>query len=157
MIIVSKSVSDTINIGKKIAKYLQKGDIICLFGQLGSGKTVLTKGIATGLGIKDKEVVSPSFVLLRQYPKARIPLYHFDFYRLKNAQDIMSIGYEDYLYADGITVIEWPERLHYLLPKDYLKIELVIRGEEKRLIKFTVFGSALNFPEAVSQHRRYRG
>ena len=89
---------ETITLGERIAKKLKPGDIICLFGNLGSGKTVLTKGIARGLGLKEGQVISPSFVLLRQYPGARIPLYHFDLYRLKGESDILALGFEEYLY-----------------------------------------------------------
>lgn len=140
MKIVSKSVNDTLNIGNKIARCLQAGDIICLFGQLGSGKTVLTKGVALGLGIKKNKVVSPSFVLIRQYHQAKIPIYHLDLYRLKEERDILGLGYEEYLYGQGITVIEWADRLKYLLPKEYLKITLEIKGDTKREIKITHLG-----------------
>ena len=140
MKVISKSVSNTISIGKKIAKNLKKGDIVCLFGELGSGKTILTKGIALGLGIKRDEIISPGFVLIRQYQKARFPLYHFDLYRLKVSKDILSLGYEEYLYSQGISVIEWADRLKYLMPKEFLKIELFIKGKKSRLIKFFAFG-----------------
>ncbi len=80
----SPSVRDTLNIGRLIARMLKRADIICLSGELGSGKTVLAKGIAWGLGIKKDEILSPTFVLLRQYPDARLPFYHFDLYRLKS-------------------------------------------------------------------------
>ena len=82
MEIVSDSVNDTIKVGSLIAKALNPGDIICLFGQLGSGKTVLAKGIARGLGIKKSNVISPSCVLIRRHLEGRLPLYHFDLYRL---------------------------------------------------------------------------
>ena len=140
MKIISKSVNDTINIGKVIAKNLRKADIVCLFGELGSGKTILTKGIASGLGIKRRKVSSPSFVLLRQYSTAKIPLYHFDLYRLKTIEDILALGYEEYFYDDGITVVEWADRLGYLLPREYLKIILEVRGENKRKIEIIPFG-----------------
>lgn len=140
MQIISESVPQTLNIGRRLARGLKPGYIICLSGQLGSGKTVLAKGIAWGLGIKRNAIVSPTFVLLRQYPGGRIPFYHFDFYRLKSTEDILGLGYEEYLYADGVTVIEWPDRLRYLSPQDCLDIELVIRGEKKRLLKFKARG-----------------
>ena len=137
----SRSVRDTLNIGRLIAKMLKPADVICLSGELGSGKTVLAKGIAWGLGIKTNEIVSPTFVLLRQYPDARIPFYHFDLYRLKSPEDILGLGYEEYLYGDGVTVIEWPDRLKYLIPQDYLNIELIIKGEKKRSLKFKASGN----------------
>ena len=140
MKIISGSVRDTLKIGRTIAKNLRRGDIVCLFGQLGSGKTVLAKGIAAGLGIKENKVISPSFVLIRQYAQAKIPFYHLDLYRLKKIKDILFLGYEEYLYSDGITVIEWADKLKYLLPKDYLRIELLIKADKQRLIGFSAFG-----------------
>lgn len=140
MKIISRSINETINTGKKIAKNLRKGDIICLFGELGSGKTVLTRGIALGLGIKRNIVISPSFVLIRQYACAKAPLYHFDLYRLKAGGDILALGYEEYLYGEGITVIEWADRLKYLLPEEYLKIKLSIKTNTERLLEITAFG-----------------
>src|SRR3989338_4907104 len=110
MVLISNSPRETMSIGKRIAKKLRKGDILCLFGEFGSGKTILTKGIALGLSLKKEEIISPSFVLLRQYSKAKIPLYHFDLYRLKKMQEIISLGYEEYFYNQGITVVEWAGR-----------------------------------------------
>src|SRR3989338_3030772 len=111
MEIISKSVHDTKSIGKTIAKHLKAADIICLFGELGSGKTMLTKGIAGGLKIKESKVISPTFVLIREHSKGILPFYHFDLYRLKNECEIAAIGYEEYLYGDGVSVIEWADRL----------------------------------------------
>ena len=140
MKIISKSVNDTINIGKRIAKNLKPADIICLFGELGSGKTILTKGIALGLGIKGVNVNSPSFVLMRKY-LGKFPFYHFDFYRLKIPQDILKLGYEEYLYDEAVSVIEWADRLRYLMPDEFLKIELsIIKMNSQRLLKFTARG-----------------
>jgi len=140
MKIISKSVNRTLNIGKAIAKSLKKGDIICLFGQLGSGKTLLAKGIASGLGIDKERIISPSFVLIRQHIGKKLPFYHFDLYRLKAARDIFGLGYEEYFYDEGVTVIEWADRLKYLLPQDFLKIELRVKGNNQRLFKFTPLG-----------------
>jgi len=140
MKITSNSVNATLKIGRIITKNLQKGDIICLFGELGSGKTVLAKGIAWGLGIKKSAVISPSFVLMRQYPGRKLPLYHFDLYRLKTPKDILGLGYQEYLYGDAVTVVEWADRLKYLLPKEYLKIELFIKTNSQRLLKFSARG-----------------
>jgi len=137
---ISDSISSTLSIGKKIAGNLSGGDIVCLFGELGSGKTVLTKGIASGLGINKSKIVSPSFVLIRQYNQSRLPLYHFDLYRLKALKDIAFLGYEEYLYGEGVAVIEWADRLGRIMPKEYLGIELLVRGDSRRLIKFSSRG-----------------
>jgi tRNA threonylcarbamoyladenosine biosynthesis protein TsaE len=143
--IISHSVKETIKIGKIISKNLEPGDIICLFGELGSGKTVLTKGIAEGLGIKKDKVISPSFVLIRQHQKGKLPLYHFDLYRLTDLGDILGLGYEEYFYDKGISVIEWADRLKELLPEEFLKIKLSVKNDSRRLLEFGAKG------------RRYKG
>jgi tRNA threonylcarbamoyladenosine biosynthesis protein TsaE len=140
MKIISHSANETLNIGRKIAGELRKGDIVCLFGELGAGKTVLVKGIALRLGIKKNEVISPTFVLIRQYPKAKVPLYHFDLYRLNQLKDILSLGYEEYFYDEGITVIEWADRLRGFLPSQYLKVEITIKDKNRRVLKLQGFG-----------------
>jgi tRNA threonylcarbamoyladenosine biosynthesis protein TsaE len=141
MKMISKSVHDTLKIGGKIAKNLSRGDIVCLFGELGSGKTVLAKGIASGLGIDKDEIISPTFVVLRQQcAKDNVPFYHFDFYRLGDCDDILGLGHEEYLYGEGITVIEWADRLKFLMPDEYLKIELSVKGERSRAIAITAVG-----------------
>ncbi|HNW39116.1 MAG TPA: tRNA (adenosine(37)-N6)-threonylcarbamoyltransferase complex ATPase subunit type 1 TsaE [Candidatus Omnitrophota bacterium] len=136
---LSISVNQTLRLGKRIAANLSGGEIILLSGQLGAGKTILAKGIAQGLGINKDDVVSPTFVLLRLYP-GKLLLQHFDFYRIKSPQDIFALGYQEYLYSDAVTVIEWPERLKFLLPKEFLKIKLVLKAKDQRYFKFTAKG-----------------
>lgn len=140
MQIISVSANDTLALGKKISKLLCKGDIICLFGPLGSGKTVLTKGIAVGLGISRDSVISPTFVLIRQY-RGRLSLSHFDLYRIKTQREILALGYEDYLYDEAVSVIEWADRLGCLLPKERLDIRLSAQDSKKRLLKMSAYGS----------------
>ncbi len=139
MDIISKSVNTTIKIGRAIAGSLQRGDIICLSGQLGAGKTVLTKGIACGLGVDMRRVTSPTFVLIRQY-NGKMPLYHFDLYRLKEATDMFALGYEEYFYNEGVSVVEWPDRLGCLMPGELLKVEISFRQENQRKLKFLPVG-----------------
>ncbi len=139
MEIISDSIQETLNIGKLIARGLNKGDIVCLFGSLGSGKTVLTKGISRALGVDKGQVTSPTFVLIRQY-EGRIPIYHFDLYRLNTAEDVLDLGYEEYLFDEGISVIEWADKLGRLLPREFLKIELRVIGERKRKLKISAIG-----------------
>jgi len=136
---LSRSVNQTLNLGKKIAAHLAGGEIILLSGSLGAGKTVLAKGIAQGLGIDKHEVVSPSFVLLRVYSGKHL-LQHFDLYRLKAVDDIFALGYQEYLYSNAVTLIEWPQRLKFLLPKEFLKIKLFAKAKNQRQIKFTAKG-----------------
>jgi tRNA threonylcarbamoyladenosine biosynthesis protein TsaE len=138
--ITSNSVNHTLNIGKVIAKYLKKGDIICLFGQLGSGKTQLVKSIAAGLDAKSQEVNSPSFVLLKQY-KAKIFLNHFDLYRLKKIKEIFDLGFDEYIYSDNISIIEWAERLKTYKPLEFLGIKLTIIDRNSRQFLFSAKGA----------------
>jgi len=136
---LSTSVSQTLKIGKLLARNFREGEIILLSGSLGAGKTVLAKGIAQGLGIDKHNVVSPTFVLLRVY-KGKFFLNHFDFYRLKSPKEILGLGYEEYFYSDAVTLIEWPERLKFLLPREFLKIKLVVKAKDSRLLEFTAKG-----------------
>ena len=137
---ISKSVSQTLKIGKILGKNLSGGEIILLSGTLGAGKTVLAKGIAQGLGIKIEEVISPTFVLLRVI-KGKYNLHHFDLYRLNNPAQIQGLGFEEYFYADGVTLVEWPERLKLLLPKEFLKIKLIFQDRNSRLLEFVAQGA----------------
>ncbi len=143
MEIISGSARETQAIGRLIARNLSKGDIVCLFGDLGSGKTVLTKGIGSGLGISKEQVTSPTFVVIRQY-QGKFPVYHFDLYRLTCPEDIMGVGYEEYLFDEGVSVIEWADKLGCLLPKEYLKIELKVSGEDSRALKISAVGARYN-------------
>jgi tRNA threonylcarbamoyladenosine biosynthesis protein TsaE len=138
MHIISRSSQETLKAGRMISKSLNKGDIVCLFGQLGAGKTVLAKGIAQGLGISIAEVISPSFTIARQY-EGKLSLTHLDLYRLDRAS-ILELGYEDYLYGDSVVLIEWADRLDGYLPKEYLKIKLKVINDKKRQIDITAVG-----------------
>jgi tRNA threonylcarbamoyladenosine biosynthesis protein TsaE len=135
MQIISNSQKQTFDLGKRLSTLLKNGDTLCLYGPLGAGKTVLVKGIAFGLGIPEHRVNSPAFVLINEYKGKKTNLYHIDLYRIKNIQDIITIGYPDYFYRDGIIVIEWAQRLpHYLMPSNYLKVEFEIIGRNSRKI-----------------------
>ena len=136
---LSSSVNQTLRLGKQIAGNLRGGEIILLSGSLGAGKTVLAKGIAGGLGVNKNDVLSPTFVLLRVYQGKHL-LQHFDFYRLKTPQDLFALGCSEYFYSNAITLIEWPQRLKFLLPKEFLKIKLSIKDKNKRYFKFTAKG-----------------
>ncbi|MDD3087657.1 MAG: tRNA (adenosine(37)-N6)-threonylcarbamoyltransferase complex ATPase subunit type 1 TsaE [Candidatus Omnitrophica bacterium] len=140
MQIISSSPKETIEIGRVIAGFLRPQDIICLSGDLGCGKTILAKGIAAGLKIKAFDVTSSSFVIIRAHLNGKIPFYHFDLYRLKDMRDISSLGYEEYLYGEGVSVIEWPQNLGCLAPKECLRVELIHRDEFTRRIKFSAQG-----------------
>ena len=128
MQIISYSARETISIGRVIAKYLKPKDIIALSGSLGSGKTVLAKGIALGLRIPVAFLTSSSFVIIKPHLSGRLPLYHFDLYRL-GSSDMPGLGYEEYFYGEGVSVVEWPERMGHFFPQEYLKIELRYQAE----------------------------
>ena len=136
MKIITNSALGTISLGERLGQQLKAGDVIGLIGELGSGKTTLIKGIAFGLGVKQRESVSsPTFVLIKEYT-GRLPLFHFDLYRLDKIKDIEYLGVEEYLFDRGVCVIEWAEKMKVLLP-DYLQIDLTVKGENKRELKFS--------------------
>jgi tRNA threonylcarbamoyladenosine biosynthesis protein TsaE len=123
---------ETQDFGRRLGKIAQSGDVILLVGKLGAGKTCLTQGIAWGLGIKEY-AASPSFVLVREL-YGRLPLYHVDFYRLENLEEIAELGLDEYFYGQGITVVEWAEKALALLPPENLLIEMeYISDNERRL------------------------
>ena len=140
MHITTHSENETLKLGKIIAKYLKPGDIVCLMGELGTGKTILTKGIAVGLRIDKSKITSSSFILIRAHLEGRLPLYHFDLYRLEDIKSISLLGYEEYIYGDGVSIIEWAKRLKSLAPLECLRLELFHRLNSDRLIKFYAKG-----------------
>lgn len=135
MKIITNSAEQTINFGRRLGRHLKSGDVLGLVGELGSGKTTLVKGIASGLGVREEgAVASPSFVLIKEY-RGKVPLFHFDLYRLDKIKDIEYLGVEEYLFDDGVCVIEWAEKMKTLLD-EYLEVDLAVKGENKREIKF---------------------
>jgi tRNA threonylcarbamoyladenosine biosynthesis protein TsaE len=141
---VSHSTQQTHRVGSRLGEMLGAGDVVLLEGPLGSGKTLLTQGIAHGLGITDY-VTSPSFTLLNEYrPRdtgGRLALYHIDLYRLGDAaNEAVAMGMEEYLYGDGISVIEWAERAAAILPPENLLIRMSIVSDSKRGVLMTPHG-----------------
>jgi len=133
--IISNSIEETSMIGTRLAAKLKKGDVVALIGQLGAGKTVLTKGIAKGLGVKDVQYVnSPTFVIIKEY-EGKMPLYHFDLYRLSGPGSLDEICYDEYFYGDGVSVVEWADKIKSILPKKRLEVRLSVAGENKRKIE----------------------
>ncbi len=137
---ITQSFKETRDIGKRLAKFVKPGDIICLFGDLGSGKTTLVKGLASGLGAHEEDVTSPTFVFLNVYDQAKRTIFHFDLYRLEKEQELFDIGYEEFFYGKGVSIIEWSERLGPLLPKERLDIYLEHTGEDVRDIRLKAVG-----------------
>lgn len=123
MVIESTSPEFTHDLGVAIGKQLEAGDIICLNGDLGVGKTVFTQGIAEGLGIDDY-INSPTFTLIQQYEDGRIPLYHFDVYRISDISEMDELGYEEYFFGEGACLIEWGCLIEELLPKETIFITI---------------------------------
>ena len=114
---------DTFNLGKKIGQQAKPGQIICLNGDLGVGKTVFTQGLAKGLGIEEP-VNSPTFTIVQVYEEGRLPLYHFDVYRIGDIEEMDEIGYEDYFYGEGVCLIEWADLIREILPEQMCRVTI---------------------------------
>ena len=129
------SAEQTIELGRKIGSYLQKGDILAMQGTLAAGKTTITKGIAQALEI-DEPITSPTFTLISEY-YGKLPLYHMDVYRLDGPEGFVDLGTDDLLYGDGVSIIEWSEKIMSELPKDVMIIKLevpsVTQSEERKI------------------------
>jgi len=130
--LISDSREQTLEVGRLIGAILERGDIVALIGELGSGKTCLTQGMAKGLGVEENvPVVSPTFTLINEYP-GKIPLIHFDVYRLSGPRDLEDMGYEEYFEGGGIIVIEWAEKIRDILPAKTLFISMRYIDENTR-------------------------
>ncbi|MEA4882686.1 MAG: tRNA (adenosine(37)-N6)-threonylcarbamoyltransferase complex ATPase subunit type 1 TsaE [Clostridia bacterium] len=123
MRIVSHSPAETAAIGCGLGRLLDAGDILCLAGRLGAGKTCLARGISSGLGVDPSEVSSPTFVLAQEY-RGRVPVYHLDLYRLSSAEDVENAGLDEYFGGNGVAVVEWPEAYGLLEGYDHLSIRI---------------------------------
>ncbi len=149
----SYSPADTLELGILLGRLLQPGDIVCLDGELGAGKTALVRGIAMGMEI-EHSVTSPTYTLIHQYP-GKIPLYHFDVYRLENGGGLYDIGGEELLYDGGVSVIEWASRVKDILPDERLWVDISLcPGEDsKRLIEITATGERyMSILEGIRKH-----
>lgn len=129
------SPEETIAKGKEFVTSLEAGDIVCLEGDLGAGKTHFVKGMAEGLGIDSSEVSSPTFTLINEYEGDKL-FYHFDCYRMESPREALEIGAEEYFFGDGVTVIEWPERIESLIPPEAIWIS--IEAPDKNTRKFVI-------------------
>ena len=129
----TSSAEETIELGKKIGKLLKKGDIIAMQGTLAAGKTTITKGIAKALGITET-ITSPTFCLISEY-QGTMPLYHMDVYRLDGTEDFINLGTDDMLYGDGVSIIEWSEKIMDELPSNTIVLKITPQDGSKRLIE----------------------
>ncbi len=133
----SRSVEDTLTIAQNIESEKFPNMVICLIGELGSGKTVFTKGFAASLGIKDT-ITSPTFTIIKEYDSGELPLYHMDVYRLEDS--VEGIGFKDYFNKGGVTIIEWADLIEKQLPKNRLEIKFKVIDEDTRVLVFTPYG-----------------
>ncbi len=133
MNILSRGPEETREIGRKIGERLMRGDVVALTGILGAGKTCLVQGLVNGLEVKTDYITSPSFVLINEY-QGRMPVYHFDVYRLNEEKEVLDLGYEEYIDGAGVTIIEWADKISRLLPRRSIRILLTITGPGKRTL-----------------------
>ena len=115
------SEQETFELGKEIGESAQSGDVFTLEGDLGVGKTIFTKGLAYGLGVRE-DVVSPTFTIVQEYEDGRLPFYHFDVYRIGDVEEMDEIGYEDYIHGEGVCLIEWANLIEEILPETRIRI-----------------------------------
>jgi len=147
---ITNSVNETIEIGEKIGSASKAGDIICIEGELGSGKTHLTKGIALGLGIKEY-ITSPTFTLVNEY-EGRLRLYHFDVYRIDDPDEIEAIGFDEYIFSDAVSVIEWSDLIRELIPEEHIQINISkdsAEDENVRRIKISWLGKRYDYMKEI--------
>lgn len=137
----TSSADETRTLAAALGALLMPGDTLCLIGDLGAGKTTFTQGLARGLGLPPEEPVnSPTFTLLAEHPGGRVPLYHFDVYRLPDSTGLYDLAFDEYLSGDGVVVIEWADRIADALPPDRIDILLTTEGLDKRRIVMTTYG-----------------
>ena len=138
---VTNSAAETRELGRRLAKKLQPGNVIAFTGDLGAGKTAFTGGIADGLGVTDR-VTSPTYNIVNEYEGGRLPLFHFDLYRLESADELFDIGWEDYLSRGGICAVEWSERAEEALEEEPIFV-CIERGAEENQRVITIKGAEL--------------
>jgi tRNA threonylcarbamoyladenosine biosynthesis protein TsaE len=137
--VITSNPEQTWRIGELLGALLGPGDIVCLYGDLGAGKTSLSYGIARGLGVKEQYITSPTFTFVNEY-EGRVPFYHIDLYRLKDPEELENIGFGEYLGSSGVTVIEWAERAEDELPEERLSLYLNYVDDNSREIGFLAEG-----------------
>lgn len=151
MIFNVKNIDETTQVGIQLGKLVKPGDIICLTGDLGTGKTHITKGIAQGLGI-DENITSPTFTIVNEYDSGRLKLNHFDVYRVSDPDEIYAIGFDDYIFSDAVSIIEWANYIEEILPKDFLHIYIekdLTKGEDYRKITLTPYGERYDYVKEI--------
>ncbi|MGI6730351.1 MAG: tRNA (adenosine(37)-N6)-threonylcarbamoyltransferase complex ATPase subunit type 1 TsaE [Anaerovoracaceae bacterium] len=135
---IIENLEETRAFGLELAKNLKQGDIIALIGNLGTGKTTLTKSIAEGLGITEM-ITSPTFTIVQEYHEGRLPLYHFDVYRINHVEEMYELGYEEYFFGKGVCIIEWADLIMDIIPKGAIVINIEYGDkEDQRIYHVTV-------------------
>ncbi|WP_422487099.1 tRNA (adenosine(37)-N6)-threonylcarbamoyltransferase complex ATPase subunit type 1 TsaE [Gudongella sp. DL1XJH-153] len=139
-----KGIKDTDKLGRKLGELVEPGDVICLNGDLGAGKTTLSKSIGLGMGVDDY-ITSPTFAIINEY-EGRHPLYHFDVYRLNNGEELFDLGVEDYFYGKGVCLIEWAENIEEFLPENRLEVWInTTLDPDEREIELIPYGDRNEF------------
>ena len=151
--IVTRAPEETRELGRHVGALAQAGDVYLLSGNLGAGKTCFTQGIARGLGIEDY-VMSPSFVILREH-QGRLQLYHIDLYRLEGVAETADLGLDDYLFGQGVCVVEWAERARSVLPAEHLAVNIEYAGDEERCFQIEAKGP--RYHDIIGQLKKLYG
>ncbi len=140
---------DTDRLGAALASVLPPGTVVALIGTLGAGKTRLVQAVAAAVGVPRANVTSPTFVLVNEYTNGRLPIYHFDTYRLKDDDEFLNLGPDEYFDSHGLTFVEWADRVAALLPADRLEITIEVTGETERC--FTILGTSSQMEELATR------
>lgn len=141
------SINETTKLGLEIGRLVNSGDVICLTGDLGTGKTHITKGIAMGLNINDI-ITSPTFTIVNEYDSGRLKMNHFDVYRVNDPDEIYAIGFDDYIFSEAVSIIEWANYIEEILPNEYLHIHIskdLSKNDDYRKITLTSYGNRYNY------------
>jgi tRNA threonylcarbamoyladenosine biosynthesis protein TsaE len=146
--ITLRGLKETEEFGKRLGSLLKSGDIVSLMGDLGAGKTTLTKSIGKGLGVEDY-ITSPTFTLINEY-KGKYWVYHFDVYRLEDINELDDLGFEEYFYSDGVSIIEWGDRIEKFLPQERINIKIE-KGKELDDRIVTIYGKGKRLEELVKE------
>jgi tRNA threonylcarbamoyladenosine biosynthesis protein TsaE len=152
--VVTRSREETIRLGRCLGELLRPGDAVALIGDLGAGKTTLAKGIAAGAGVEDEnEVTSPTFVLLNEY-EGRFRVYHADLYRLREAPEVEDLGWEEFIFGEGISLLEWAEKIPGVLPEERIEVRIFWVGPEER--KFVISGKGKQAEKILRWQRKWK-
>ena len=133
--LISNSPAETEAVGRRLAEHAAAGSVLALQGELGSGKTLFTKGFVSGMG-SNAAVFSPTFTIVHEYREGRLPVYHFDLFRIESGQSLARLGLDDYFFGDGVSVIEWADRFPEFIPEQARWILFEIKSEDQRAITF---------------------